>query len=104
MNYLEIVKKKIRRTNKEETHLAVDIPDSTSKSGTTTTGNVIHSLLSIEKNLNVLVSQVPDIYQDKLHDCISRLYVISKLYNSTFKINVPLFKDFCMETKRLLLT
>ena len=51
-----------------------------------------------------MVSQVPEEYQEKLHECLSRSYVITKLYNSTFKINVPQLKDFCVETKKLLLT
>ena len=101
---LKISKGNIRKTLKEQTHLAVDMPDATGKGGTSTTGNVIHSMLSREKNLSVLVSQVPEEYQEKMHDCLSRSYVITKLYNSTFKINVPLFKDFCKHTKELLLT
>ena len=39
-----------------------------------------------------------------MHDCFSRLYVITKLYNSIFKVNVPLLRDFCIETNKLLLT
>ena len=39
-----------------------------------------------------------------MHDCFSILYVITKLHNSTFKVNVPLLRDFCIETNKLLLT
>ena len=91
----------VRAVLKEATHLAIDIPDFTGKGGTSTTGNVIHSLLSDENKLQVLVSQVPEQFQDKLHDCISRGYAIVKLYNSSEKINVPVFKDFCFTTKKL---
>ena len=94
----------MRAVLKEATHLAIDIPDFTGKGGTSTTGNVIHSLLSDENKLQVLVSQVPEQFQDKLHDCISRGYAIVKLYNSSEKINVPVFKDFCFTTKKLFLT
>ena len=60
--------------------------------------------MSSEKNLSVLVSQVPEEFQDKMHDCLSRAYVICKLYNSTYSINVPLLKEFCSQTKKLFLT
>ena len=49
----------VRSKLKELTHLAVDIPDSTGKGGTSTTGNVIHELLGNESNLAVFVSLVP---------------------------------------------
>ena len=88
---------------KEKTHLSIDIPDSTGKGGTSTTGNVIHTIMSKECNIQVLVSLVPLRFQEKMHDCISRVYTITKLYNSSHKIDVPTFKDFCFETKRILL-
>ena len=55
----------VRKSLREGTHSAVDIPDATGKGGTTTTGNVIHSIMSNEKNLSVLVSQVPEEYQER---------------------------------------
>ena len=48
--------------------------------------------------------QQETLYKDNMHDCLSRCYVITKLYNSTFKINVPSFKDFCIKTNELILT
>ena len=81
----------------------MDVPDPTGKGGTTTTGNVAHALLSNEKNFKVLVSTIPEEFQKSLHECLTRLYVICKLYNSTYFINIEGFKDFCLETKLLLL-
>ena len=101
---LKSSKDTVRKNLKAETHLAVDVPDATGKGGTSTTGNIVHSIFSNEKNLSVLVSQVPVNYQEKMHECLSRSYVISKLYNSTYKINIPLFRDFCLDTKKLFLT
>ena len=79
------------------------MPDSTGKGGTSTNGNVVHSLLSEEKNLQVMVSAVPEEFQDSLHKCLTRSYVILKLYNSTHKINVEAYKEFCSETEKWLL-
>ena len=39
-------KDNVRKSLREGTHSAVDIPDATGKGGTTTTGNVIHSIIS----------------------------------------------------------
>ena len=54
--------------------------------------------------IQVLVSVVPKEYQESLHECITRCYVIMKLYNSTHLINVEAFNYFCSETKKLLLS
>ena len=94
----------VRALIKEKTHISVDIPDSTGKGGTSTTGNAVHSLLSEEKNLQVLVSAVPKEFQESLHECLTRCYVIMKLYNSTYLIDVEEYKLFCSETKNVLLT
>ena len=93
----------MRAVIKEKTHLAVDVPDSTGKGGTSTTGNIVHSLLSKESNIQVLVSLVPTNFQEKMHDCISRVYTITKLYNSSHKIDVPSFRIFCSDTKKIIL-
>ena len=61
---------------KDGTNISVDMPDSTGKGGTSTYGNVVHSLLSEEKNLQVMVSVVPQEFQDLLHECLTRSYVI----------------------------
>ena len=66
-------------------------------------GNVAHALLSNEKNLQVLVSTVPGEFQESLHECLTRFYVITKLHNSIYIINIEGYKDFCLETKLLLL-
>ena len=94
----------VRALIKEKTNISVDMPDSTGKGGTSTNGNVAHTLLSQEENIQVLVSAVPEEFQDSLYICLSRSYVILKLYNSSLKINVEAYKEFCYETKRLFLT
>ena len=58
-------KETVRSVIKEKTNLTVDVPDSTGKGGTSTTGNVVHSLLSLESNVQVLVSLVPTRFQEK---------------------------------------
>ena len=77
---------------KELTNLAVDIPDSTGKGSTTTTGNVIHELLGKEENLTVFVNLLPERYQETTHDVCSRLYTIGRAYNSCHLIDVEKFK------------
>ena len=101
---LQASKNTVRALIKEKTHISVDIPDSTGKGGTSTTGNVVHALLSEEKNIQVLVSAVPKEFQESLHECLTRCYVIMKLYNSNLLINVDAYNYFCSETKKLLLT
>ena len=101
---LQITKNYVRALLKEKTNISVDMPDATGKGGTSTNGNVVHSLLSKEKNLEVMVSAVPEKFQKALHECLTRCYVILKLYNSMHKINVDSFKTFCVETKKCLLT
>ena len=61
----------VRALIKENTGISVDMPNSTGKGGTSTNGNVVHSLLSEEKNLQVIVSAVPEFFQNLLHECLT---------------------------------
>ena len=47
---------------------------------------------------------MPKKCQNLLHECLTRSFVILKVYNSSYNINVEAYKDFCSETKKLLLT
>ena len=69
----------VRALIKEKTNISVDMPDSTGKGGTSTNGNVGHTLSTQEENIKVLVSAVPEEFQDSLYICLSRSYVILKL-------------------------
>ena len=97
---LELSKSTVQDHIKEKTKISVDMPDSTGKGGTTTNGNVVHALLSEEKNLQAMVSEVPGEFQDSLHQCLSRSYVILNLYSSSHKIGIEEYKNFCMKTKK----
>ena len=61
-DYVQLQKSKdrVHASIKERTNISVDMPDSTGKGGTSTTGNVVHELMSREKNIEVLVSLVPE--------------------------------------------
>ena len=72
--------------------------------GTSTTGNVVHALLSSEIHIEALVNQVPEQYQHDLHDCVSRLYTIVKIYNGSSNVDVEKFRNFCFDTKVKILT
>ena len=102
--FLKESKDVVRSAIRDQTGVAIDIPDATGKGGTSTSGNTIHTLLSQERNIEVLRSLVPERFQEALHDCITRSYVITKLYNSTYKIDVDAYKEFCVDTKKKLLT
>ncbi|KAL5269144.1 hypothetical protein ACHWQZ_G002836 [Mnemiopsis leidyi] len=102
--FLQAAKKKVRAAVKEGTGVAMDIPDSTGKGGTSTSGNVVHTLLSKQSNIDVLVSLVDEKYHSNLKECISRCYTITKLYNSDMLIDVEAYRQFCKDTKRKLLT
>ena len=58
----------------------------------------------MRNKLQVLVAAVPGEFQEPLHECLTRAYVIMKLNNSNHSINVETYKEFCSEAKRLLLT
>ena len=60
--------------------------------------------MSKEKNIQVLTSLVPGRFQQALHECISRAYAITKIYGSTHVIKVESYKEFCAETKKMILT
>ena len=60
--------------------------------------------MSKEKNIQVLTSLVPGRFQQALHECISRAYSITKIYSSTHAIEVEQYKEFCAETKKVILT
>ena len=94
-------KETVRAVIKEKTHLAVDVPDSTGKGGTSTTGNIVHSLLSKESNIQVLVSLVPTNFQEKMHDCISRVYTITKLYIARIRLMYSLLEYFARTQRKL---
>ena len=96
--YLDLQKSKItvRTCIKEGTNISVDMPDSTGKGGTSTTGNVVHELMSKEKNIQVLTSLVPGRFQQALHECISRAYAITEIYSSTHVIEIEQYKELVL--------
>ncbi|KAL5254995.1 hypothetical protein ACHWQZ_G014442 [Mnemiopsis leidyi] len=102
--FLKQSKESVRAHLKEQTHLAIDIPDSTGKGGTSTTGNVVNELLGTEKNLTTFVSQVPERFQGDMHDICSRIYAICRLYNSCEKLDTVKFQELCSSTKEMILT
>ena len=68
----------MRTIIKEKTHLAVEVPDSTGKGGTSTKGNV-HSRMSVKSNSQGFVYIVPRRFQEKMHNYISRFYTTPKV-------------------------
>lgn len=94
----------LRNYIRNETGIAFDVPDSSETDGTSTTGNATHILLSQDLNIKVLCSLVPTRYLNALHDLISRIYVIIKIYNSSHILNIDVYKEFCTKTKSLILS
>ena len=55
---------------KKEIHIIIEVPDTTGKGGTSTTGNSVSTILGDDKNRKFL-----------------RLWLIMKLYNSNDEVN-----------------
>ena len=59
---------------KEKTNITIEVPDSTGKGGTSTTGNAVHALMASDTNRKMLSSLVKD-----MEELLLRLWVISKI-------------------------
>ena len=88
--------------SKKKTHITIEVPDSTGKGGTSTTGNSVHALMGSDANRKMLSSLVQENSTD-IEEMLLRLWVICKIYNGDDEVT-DLFKDFCTETSLFILT
>ena len=87
---------------KEKTNITIEVPDSTGKGGTSTTGNAVHALMASDTNRKMLSSLVKD-NSDDMEELLLRLWVICKIYNGDDQVTHS-FKHFCTETSLFILT
>ena len=88
---------------KKEIHIIIEVPDTTGKGGTSTTGNSVSTILGDDKNRKLLSSLVPEQYREAMDDVLLRLWLIMKIYNSNDEVN-EYFDEFSKETCIMLLT
>ena len=79
-------------TKWDQTGVSIDIPDATKKGGTSKSYNAVYKLLWQERNINVLTFHVLERFQEALHDCFTGSCLITKLCNSTYKVNADVRK------------
>ena len=80
-----------------ELEIAVDIPDG-GPGGTSTTGNVVRSLLGVKDNREFLIQLVQERHQAHLREIIKRLWVILRLVASDRRIHIDRFSTYCNDT------
>ena len=80
-----------------------DLPDSTGKGGTTTTGNVARELLYNSNNRGIIVEQVPEQYRESFGRYGQSLATILRVLSCKEKVNVDIMKDFCTDLYLFLL-
>ena len=88
----------------QQTRIKVDIPDAMGKVGLTSTGHFCEQLLKDHRHISV--SLVPDRFQPVLCEFLNRLRIILYIYTSQNKddqVNTVLYKEFCIDTYKLLL-
>ena len=95
-------KEEVKSIVKEKTHIVMDAADPTGKGGNTNKGDVCERLLTTHRS--VLVSTVPQRFQADFALLLARLWICVKVYTSKDKIHVVRFKEFCMDTYKLLLS
>ena len=96
-------KQKLIDEVKEAFTMTIEVPDSTGKGGTSTTGNSVHTILGSCKGRRLLAGLVPDHMRDDMYEFLCRIYVLAKIYNSVEYIT-PYYNEFCKDTTEILLT
>ena len=76
-------------------HMKWDQPDPTGKGGTTTTGNIARRLLY--KNRETVINELEVEWRDKFAKWGQHLSIILRVISSRCDVNVPAFRDFCLD-------
>ena len=101
LQFLQLAKDQIQKTVKEETGINLEKPDPTGHGGTTTTGNVAKSLLNTTHR-HLLTQNIDSLELRTVIDkIILNMAVILSIINSSRKVNITLFREFCLETSLL---
>ena len=93
--FLKKSKLEIQEMIKNETGEKWDYPDCTGKGGTTTTGNTARRILYDEKLRMLIISMVPERFQDIVREIGQKLAVILRVFCSGRKVVVTKYRGLC---------
>ena len=82
---------------------AWNIPDSTGKGGTSTTGNTARVLLHRRDNRELIVSCLPEQHQDTMRKVLLMFSVICRVMSSYDEVNTNAYKSYCTELYLILI-
>ena len=98
LQFLKQAKEDIQTRVKNETGITLDEPDPTGHGGTSTTGNVAKSMLN-STNRSLLTQGIDSSeLRSKVDNIILNMGVILAIINSSKKVRVPEFAEFCLQT------
>ena len=97
VNNLIESKRKIQKCVEEEINVALEKPDPTGHGGTSTTGNVVKTLLNTN-NRTLLTKHISDVcLKENIDKIILYVSIILCLINSNRKINVEKYSVLCQK-------
>ena len=101
LEFLKQAKLQIQAKVKEETSITLEKPDPTGHGGTSTTGNVATEMLNTS-NRTLLTAGIDNTeLKSKIDRIILNMAVILTIINSSKKVNVVEYKEFCRDTSLL---
>ena len=84
-----------------EINIPLDACDPTGMGGNANKGDLCKRLMTDYRDL--MVSFVPERFQDDLREVMCRLWVVIKVYTSKDEVNVRIYKQFCLDLYNLVL-
>ena len=94
--FLERAKTEIQERIKTDIHgIKWDVPDSSGKGGTSTTGNVARDLLHNSSNRGIIVTELLIQRREVFRIYGQHLSVILRVFSSKQKVKVEIYKEFC---------
>ena len=104
VNNLIESKRKIQKCVEEEINVALEKPDPTGHGGTSTTGNVVKTLLNTN-NRTLLTKHISDVsLKENIDKIILYVSIILCLINSNRQINVEKYSVLCQKTMMLVMS
>ena len=101
MEFLKQAKEEIQARVKEETSITLEKPDPTGHGGTSTTGNIAKSLLNTNNRLLLTEGISNPELKTTIDKIILNMAVILAIINSSKKVKIAEFTEFCQVTSKL---